>query len=133
MALNWNVKDCKDWKDITNYKDSDDYKDILQWKITENLVWSAMRCGYTNITEDNYKEVWLKINLYERYLGNYIRILEDGTEDNYIPYYTTLEDVKRRIGLSTNCSNLTIEKVFKKLLSTIKDSGYIFVDHNARK
>ena len=133
MSLNWNVQDCKDWKEITNYKGSDDYKDIFQWKITENLVWSAMRCDYTNITRDNYREVWLKINLYERYLGNYINVLEDGTEDKYIPYYTTLEDVKRRIGLSTNCPNLTIEKVFKKLLSTIKDSGYIFVDHNARK
>ena len=133
MALNWNVQDCKDWEELTNYKGSDDYKDIFQWRITDNIIWSAMRCGYTNITEDNYKEVWFKINLYERYLGNYINILEDGTEDNYIPYYTTLEDVKRRIGLSTNCPNLTIKQVFKNLLLTIEDYGYGYVDNNARK
>ena len=132
MSLNWSVQDCKDWKTLTNYEGSEDYKDILQWKITDSLIWASMPCGFNRITNKNYEEVWLKVSLYERYLGNYINKLEDGTKNNYIPYYITLEDVKRRIGLHTNSSPYTVRQVFGDILKSIKERGYKQIDLNTR-
>ena len=58
MSLNWNVEKCKDWKILVNYKASDKLKDTREWSITNALIWHSMTCGFNEITEKNYKEIY---------------------------------------------------------------------------
>ena len=65
MSLNWSVENCKNWKTLCNKKGSENGEDILEWKITESLVWSSITCGFGEITKKNYEEIWIRVNLWE--------------------------------------------------------------------
>lgn len=98
MALNWNIEKVKDWKLLTTETEA---------SVTEALVWAALSIGIPDITAKNYNEFFARIHMVERLSGTYLK--RDGQ-----PYYITRMDVKRRIGLMTNCSRFGRTKFIKR-------------------
>ena len=47
MALNWNIEDCKNHKELTTDK---------EWPITNALIWATMAIGVNEITSKNVKK-----------------------------------------------------------------------------
>ena len=88
MALNWNIEQCADWKQLTEDN---------EWAVTNTLIWATMIIGIRKITTENYREFYLRLHASEIYDGQFL------TNRGFI----TLDEVKRRIGLATNASTLT--------------------------
>tara|TARA_Y100000593_G_scaffold92335_1_gene183585 strand:- start:5157 stop:5615 length:459 start_codon:yes stop_codon:yes gene_type:complete len=112
MSLNWSLKDCKDADRLCNASGSEKPVDILQWKKTEALIWATLSLGLSNITEENYKEFWLRVNMTENYEGPWMgAVLEDNKR---MDIYFSLQDIKDRIGMYTNAETLTFNQWMKK-------------------
>ena len=122
MSLNWSVENCKNWKTLCNKKGSENGEDILEWKITESLVWSSITCGFGEITKKNYEEIWFRVNLWETYRGTYINQCDNN--GNSSPYYITIKDVKNRIGLHTNADRQTTRQNFSRLIKSVKENSF---------
>tara|TARA_R100000005_G_C4991157_1_gene198538 strand:- start:634 stop:1083 length:450 start_codon:yes stop_codon:yes gene_type:complete len=119
MSLNWSVKDCKDADRLCNKGGSDKPVDILQWKKTEALIWATLGLGLSEITEENYKEFWLRVNMTETYEGPWMgAMLEDNKR---MDIYFSLQDIKDRIGMYTNAETLTWNQWMKKKKKTWLD------------
>ncbi len=99
MSLNWNIEKCKSWQQLNT--DS-------EWPITSSLIWATMAVGISTITKINAEEFHRRLALYENQNGFYL-------SRNGKPSPIALEDVKRRIGLSTNASTLTKAEFKQKL------------------
>ena len=54
MALNWNIEDCKNYKELTTDK---------EWPITNALIWSTIAIGINEITSKNVKKVFTRIRI----------------------------------------------------------------------
>jgi len=105
MALHWNIENCSDFAGIT--------AEGKEWGITNSLIWATMSVDMGEITETNYVEFYARLKAVEATFGA-IANSPDGD------YFFTLEDVKKRIGLTTNVSNKTISQFFKKLEKVVK-------------
>lgn len=101
MALNWNIEKVKNWKEISD--------DEEEWKVTDALIWATMAVGLGSITKANAEEFHRRLSEYEHQFGTYL-ILKGGE-----PYYITLADVQRRIGLYTNVGNTSKREFAAKL------------------
>jgi hypothetical protein len=97
MALNWNIEKCKNFKGLTTEEN---------WGLTDTLIWATMFTGISTITEANYKEFYARLNLVQRLNGPY-------TNKGGKPYYITVDDVQRRIGLTTNAGSMTRAQFIK--------------------
>lgn len=94
MSLNWEFKDKVRHAALT-----DEEK-----KGNDVYIWAAVPLCIGEITEKNAKE-WLWRFVFASKLGGamaYTTIKEDGKPDRREEYYPTLEDVRKRIGLSVN-------------------------------
>jgi len=98
MALNYNFSKVADHEKL--------HEDNNEWQATDVLIWMTMAVGIHTITEDNHKEFYARLHLLEK-LNGAMRT-EGGKEKLF-----TLEEVKRRIGLSTNASTLTRNQFIK--------------------
>ena len=76
------------------------HEDKNEWQLTDTLIWLTMAVGIREITEKNYVEFYSRLHFLEKLEGTFVNA--DGK-----PRYYTIEDVKRRIGLSTNVTNYT--------------------------
>ncbi len=65
-------------------------------KLNDTFIWGCMFVGLANITEKNAKEWQWRYEYSVKLNGPSFTI--DGK-----PYIPTIEDVKKRIGLTTNC------------------------------
>ena len=101
MALNW---------DITNCTDIELLKSKGEWHKTEYMIFATMAIDMSEITEQNAVEFYARLKL--------VSAVYDGT------WYTegigwedpTLEDVQKRIGLTTNAySRNTFKQWFKRI------------------
>lgn len=99
MALNWNIEQVKDYKQVTTKK---------EWPITDILIWATMFVGFRSITKDNYHEFYKRLHLRELVDGSFLN-------ENGKPYYITEADIKRRIGLSTNASSFSRTEFMRRL------------------
>lgn len=88
MALNWNIEKCKNYKQLTTEK---------EWNVTNSLIWATMAVQIGDLTAKNADEFYRRLHIIE----------QEGTFLNRAgkPYFITLADVKKRIGLSTNVNN----------------------------
>ena len=105
MSLDWNITNCNNWENLKSEK---------EWGITNTLIWATMSVDMGDITEKNYVEFYSRIKALEAVFG----ALANGPDGSY---FITIEDVKKRIGLSTNVSDKTIGQFFKKIEKQIKE------------
>jgi hypothetical protein len=91
MALNWNIQDCKNYKQLGTEKN---------WRVTNSLIWATMAVGLWHITDKNYDEFYRRLHILEQKNGTFL--MRDRQ-----PYFITKADVKRRIGLRTNASTIS--------------------------
>lgn len=90
MSLNWDISKCKNWQRLMK---EDEYP------VTEGLIYWMMVIGFRSITEKNWGKVFARLEMLNK--------------DNF-----TVDDVYDRIGLSTNCSELTDAQWAKQQIST---------------
>jgi hypothetical protein len=91
MALHTNISNCVNWEELNT---------DANYPMTERIYFVTLVTDLGEITESNYGEFYARVKVYEAITG-----------DNYI----TLEDVKRRIGLTTNVSNRTSAQFLKRM------------------
>lgn len=90
-----------DW-DISEVKNNDEIKaDGSPWVTTETLIWYTMAVDMGEITKENYDEFFKRVSIWETINGAGKRKFDSETNE-YEDIFMTLEDVERRIGLSTN-------------------------------
>jgi hypothetical protein len=105
MSLNWDITNCNNYKELQS---------DTEWGITNTLIWATMSVDMGDITESNYVEFYSRIKALEAVFGA-LANSSDGS------YFITIEDVKKRIGLSTNVSDKTTNQFFKKIEKQIKE------------
>ena len=123
MSLSIDVAKVYDWKnycyikvqDETTGEEYDEYNPV-----TKYLAWGSMAIGIGEITQLNYKEVYLRHDFMNR-LSGYPR----GT--NQLP--VTLEDVRKNIGLKTNVTH----EPKGKWLNRISKSMYWELEYNMER
>lgn len=103
MSLNWNIENIRDYMVISPTGDPDAtgqtiYKNGAEGAKTEVLIMFTIAIGMPKITEDNAAEFWTRVHLYEKLIGPFM--YAGGGKK----YYFTIEDIHRRIGLSTNAT-----------------------------
>lgn len=86
MSLNWQFTDKARFDALTEEEK----------KMNEPYIWGCMFIGLAEITEKNAEE-WQWRYEYSCKLNGATFYLDDK------PYIPTIEDVKKRIGLRTNC------------------------------
>lgn len=101
MPLNWRVNQC----------DERVMSDEEQ-PITEAVIWSTMRVGIPQITDDNAEKFTARLYAWTRVHGP---VLTKATERGIEPVPIRLADVRLRIGLQTNAKRLT-DAAFKTQL-----------------
>jgi hypothetical protein len=95
--------------------------------ITSALILLTIPVGINAITKENYKEFYLRLAMYERLFGAWLNEEENhGDGDNPPkPRYITLKEVRDRIGLTTNASNMSRgafkSSVMKRLMYEAED------------
>lgn len=92
MALNYNFSKVKDHEEL--------HKNDSEWGKTDTLIWMCLAVGIGDITEKNYVEFYSRVHFLEKISGSMAHV---GKEE----YLFTVDDIKRRIGLTTNVSNTT--------------------------
>jgi hypothetical protein len=114
MALHWNVSAC-----------AESARSEEGWTLTNALIWATMFIGINRITEKNVEEFYGRLSTYEQLFSPLTYIAcGDHAEKNY----TTFDQLKARIGLSTNATTLTRVKFVKNLASLIS----LEIDKNIR-
>lgn len=105
MALSWNIEKCRDYKELTKDENR---------TLTDTLIWATMFVGIPTITENNAKEFYARLRLMELLNGTFVS--QKGKA-----YYLTLEDVERRVGLTTNAISLTRAQFLKSKVNRYFD------------
>ena len=123
MSLSIDVQKVYDWKNYC-YINTKDEKTGLQnieyAHATKYLAWGSMAIGIGDITQLNYKEVYLR-HKFMYMLSGY----PNGT--NQVPI--TLDDVRKNIGLKTNVAKETKGK----WLSRISKSMFHELEYNLER
>lgn len=104
MSLNYDLKKVENYQELYN-------EDKTMNQLYQVIILSTMNVGIREITKDNYKKFYNRLNVIERICGAFFF---DSESNNTL--YIQEEDVKRLIGLKTNASNKTKAEFF----STIK-------------
>jgi hypothetical protein len=112
MALQWDVTKVVNYEQ--NFPD-EGTSDNPQWNsATMGLVWAAIPCAWGwSITEANYREVFTRLNMYERTMG--AMRSKDRTDLLF-----TLEEVKNHIGMTVNVSPKSSTKFHGDLAKMIR-------------
>ena len=100
MALHTNITNCVNWEELNT---------DANYPMTERIYFVTMVTDLGEITATNYGEFYARVKVYAQITG-------DDT--------ITLEDVKRRIGLSTNVSNTTSNQFLKRMTELGQRNGY---------
>lgn len=109
MPLNWNISEVKDFEQLLDEKGS-------PHRLTTSLIYACMPVSLSSITERNHIDFFTRIVIYESCFGAFMtRPFE-------------LEDIKRHIGLKTNCSNSSYPAFLKKVYNIVNQE----VKHNER-
>jgi hypothetical protein len=91
MALTTNIGDCVNWEELNTE---------ANYPMTERIYFVTLVTDLGEITYNNYDEFYARVKVYAHITG-----------DDSI----TLQDVKRRIGLTTNVSNRTTAQFLKRM------------------
>ena len=100
MALTTNIGNCVNWEELNT---------DANYPTTERIYFVTMVTDLGEITATNYGEFYARVKVYAHITG-----------DDSI----TLEDVKRRIGLTTNVANTTSAQFLKRMTELGQRNGY---------
>ena len=117
MSLSVDVEKVYDWKNYCYIKvqDKDTGEEYSEYNpATKYLAWGSMAIGIGEITQINYKDVYLR----------YLFMNKLSAYTNEMPI--TLDDVRKNIGLKTNVVNETKSK----WLNRISKSMYWELEYN---
>lgn len=91
-------KNAEGWTKLSEVE-TGEFETVTRLKtLTECLIFSTMSVDIGEITQENYMRFFVRIDLLQRHGGPYLIV--NGNE----PYYITLEDIRRHIGLKCNVS-----------------------------
>ena len=100
MSLNWNISEVKDFEQLLDVNGSPNL-------LTKNIIYACMPVSLSSITERNHIDFFTRIVIYESCFGAFMtRPFE-------------LEDIKRHIGLKTNCTNSSYPAFLKKVYNRV--------------
>ena len=121
MSLSIDVAKVYDWKNycyikMQDEKTGEEYSEYNP--VTKYLAWGSMAIGIGEITQINYKEVYLR-HLFMNKLSTIHKQLTP----------VTLEDVKKNIGLKTN----VVKETKGRWLSRISKSMYWEMQYNLER
>jgi hypothetical protein len=117
MALNWGVKDVKDYDEKFPAVDNGD--GTKNWNNTTFcLAMLSLSHGVPRITEENWEKVWLRIRMIEKIIGGY---RYDGKDGGHKPVFFKKQEVKDHVGMWTNASEVSDAKFRGYLHDTLKD------------
>lgn len=109
MSLNWNATKVKNWQKL---------QDDPNGKVcNEVIIYVTMSVEMGQITEKNYKEFYARCNIIERFQG---ARRQKKVDKHIVDVFITLDEIKQRIGLSTNVST----KPYKSFLKRISECLY---------
>jgi hypothetical protein len=115
MALNWNLENVENYKELFTEEDEQGYVEMKQ--VYQQIILNTMHVGIRDITEQNWKQFYNRLYMLEKIKGagcySLLKLL-DGTEKMQ-PIYTTVDDVKRMIGLHTNASTISKKEFLESL------------------
>lgn len=106
MALHWDVTKLRNQE--TLFLKNAKGEEVLD-PVIETLIWCQMfTCNGGKITEGNCEEVFRRVWIWERVFGTFIH-----DKVNNKPRPITFADVKRCVGLETNCFGDEGKRQFK--------------------
>lgn len=111
MPLTWDVGAIENWQHVTTAPWTRDAEQQEWHPVTQRLLWSALSCGWSEITEKNAEEIATRIRIEDEVLGAHYKL--PGGE----PCIPTLADVRMHIGMRVNASPKTRAQWFKGLWS----------------
>ena len=107
MPLVWDVGAVKDWQHVTTAPWTRDAEEQEWHPVTQSLLWSALSCGWSEITEKNAEEIATRIRIEGELFGPYYSFA--GGE----PCIPTLADVRMHIGMRVNATPKTRAQWFR--------------------
>jgi hypothetical protein len=114
MALTWDIAEVKNYKrtcydQATKKAIGDD--DYFRLKpMTEMMIFITMSIGMNEITEKNYGKFFQRLSEYEEICGPQLKKPDGRCKTGFRSVYTTIDDVRRHIGLWTNASRISPQK-----------------------
>lgn len=106
MSLDWNT---------TKVKDYDKLKTDEEWPITEAIIWMTMSLDIGDITEKNIPEWLFRIRIFTRVSDGHGFGIKDGK-----PWNPSEEDLRKRIGLTTNVGTRTRKQYLAKVMKNLE-------------
>ena len=124
MPLTWDVGAVKDWKHVTTAPWTRDAEEQEWHPVTECLLWSALSCGWSEITENNAEEIATRIRIEAEVLGAHYKLSDNE------PYIPTLADVRMHIGMRVNATPKTRAQWFKGLWAAAAENTADIAESN---
>lgn len=123
MSLDFSVENMKNYNVLTTLVENVASQGGLtrSWHpVTKALTFATMAVGISRITEDNWKDFYNRLNMWERCAGP---MLTRGDNPFHSPdnFLTPLE-VYMHIGLGTNASSKTQAQFLKDCFATLVDN-----------
>jgi hypothetical protein len=126
MALHWDLGKIENRLEVCYYTIEANGEAAQYMKArTESLLFLTMLIGMNEITESNWREFYIRLNMYEQAIGAFFR------KDGKAAYYTPLM-VQQHIGLGTNASKLTKTQFEKKLLLRLREEAERNLDRESK-
>lgn len=109
MSVNWNCSTCPAYIEADKHdEDSKEWREFVN--LRESLIWGLLITGYPvksewAITDDNWREIFTRLNMVERVSGAYRSYHREKSEGGVKYVFFTPAEVKSMIGLRVNAGN----------------------------
>lgn len=110
MALNYDLREIKSYKRL--FEKSIETEGSKMKEIPKTIILSTMSVGMREITKDNYRKFYNRLNLLENVYGHFFYVRKRG---KMIPRPITLGEVERMVGLKTNASEISRTKFLSRI------------------
>lgn len=122
MSLDYSFGDIEGWKDLVWVeKAPQPSQGMVEGEttlnpVTESLIWSTMAIGMNKITEKNWEEFAIRMEVLQVMRG--ARLTESSAE-GFRDRFITPEEIHRHVGLYTNADTLTGTAFKKRMIDSV--------------
>lgn len=133
MSLNWNASKVANMAAIgVGLLEAEMTPDQrIEWAKTEHIIWSMLVVGLGAITEKNVDDAYERLSAYERAMENVVTTISP-TDVSGVKHYLTLEDIRKRIGLTTNVTQTTRAAFERRLGQILLDEAKYRLNHQKK-